>query len=133
MVLPLKVKLLCIRVRKDMYKGSLSRVDLILFKLLCSALSFFRACSPSYGEVKVRTITGSFTGTSMVLPVPEVKQALRSMGAGFGGTMFRSKPTIFQWTTKSGPNAYLSILGIGLDLTGWILQPKKYMEYCKMC
>jgi hypothetical protein len=35
-----------------------------------------------------------------------------------GGGLFRSKPTIFQLSTKAGPNANLAILGIGIDLLG---------------
>jgi hypothetical protein len=34
------------------------------------------------------------------------------------GSMFISKPTIFQMSRKAGPNANLAILGIGIDLIG---------------
>jgi hypothetical protein len=35
-----------------------------------------------------------------------------------GDTMFKSKPSIFQFSQKAGPNASLAILGIGIDLLG---------------
>lgn len=33
-------------------------------------------------------------------------------------TLFRSKPSIFQFSQKAGPNSSLAILGIGIDLLG---------------
>jgi hypothetical protein len=35
-----------------------------------------------------------------------------------GDSLFKSKPTIFQFSQKAGPNANLAILGIGIDLLG---------------
>jgi hypothetical protein len=35
-----------------------------------------------------------------------------------GDTLFKSKPSIFQFSQKAGPNATLAILGIGIDLLG---------------
>jgi hypothetical protein len=80
MCLPIRVKVLCLRVKKGIASGSLSRGDLILFKLLLTVLSFFRATSPEWAEVKVETITGEFTGTSPYLPTKTIVEALKSMG-----------------------------------------------------
>jgi hypothetical protein len=54
---------------------------------------------------------------------PVGKQVLRRLGnyvkfSGKGDSMFKSKPTIFQFSQKAGPNANLAILGIGIDLLG---------------
>lgn len=35
-----------------------------------------------------------------------------------GDTLFKSKPSIFQFSQRAGPNANLAILGIGIDLLG---------------
>lgn len=51
-----------------------------MFKLLLTALSFFRATSPKFAPVKTSTITGPFTGSSEVLPEQLLKRALRSLG-----------------------------------------------------
>jgi hypothetical protein len=85
------------------------------FKLLVTVLAFFRACSPSWSEVKSSTITGSFTGVSEQLPQKEVVMALQSLGLG---KLSVRKPNLLQFSTKSGPNAPLAVLGIGFDLLG---------------
>jgi len=174
-------------VKQGIASGSLARGDLIMFKLLLTAVSFFRATSPKWAEVKKSTITDPFTGTCNTLPTKSIEEALKSMGwkptshrytfiecfdplvADFrsaikelkdsgvpvipllylipftyflvsganpvrglvfrrirkwwvsgskGGGLFRSKPTIFQYSQKAGPNANLAILGIGIDLVG---------------
>jgi hypothetical protein len=43
------------------------------------------------------------------------------------------KPSIFWASAKVGPNLPVSTLGIGLDLIGWIMRPKKYFDYIKIC
>jgi hypothetical protein len=119
MCLPIRIKTLCLRVKQGIASGSLSRGDLVLFKLLLTAISFFRACSPEWSEVKKGTIIDPFTGDCQTLPTKTIEQALRSMGwNGKKGSMFKSKPTIFQFSQKAGPNANLAILGIGIDLLG---------------
>jgi hypothetical protein len=100
------------------------------FKLLVTVLAFFRACSPSWSEVKSSTITGIFTGKKETLPQYEVESALRSLGIRH---LHVSKPNMFQFSTKAGPNAPLAVLGIGLDLLGWMCRPFKWLEYCEMC
>jgi hypothetical protein len=121
-------------VKKGIASGSLSRGDLVLFKLLLTALSFFRATSPEWAEVKKSTITDPFSGTRLTLPAKSIEAALKSMGwNGKKGTLFKSKPSIFQFSQKAGPNANLAILGIGIDLLGWMLRPKSYFQYCLMC
>jgi hypothetical protein len=106
-------------VKKGIASGSLSRGDLVLFKLLLTALSFFRATSPEWAEVKKCTITDPFMGSDQYLPTKSIEDALRSMGwNGKKGSLFKSKPTIFQFSQKAGPNANLAILGIGIDLLG---------------
>jgi hypothetical protein len=134
MCLPIRIKALCLRVKKGIASGSLSRGDLVLFKLLLTAISFFRATSPEWAEVKKGTITDPFNGECMTLPTKSIEVALRSMGwNGKKGSLFKSKPTIFQFSQKAGPNANLAILGIGIDLLGWMLRPKSYIQYCLMC
>jgi hypothetical protein len=106
-------------VKQGIASGSLSRGDLVLFKLLLTALSFFRATSPEWSEVKKSTITDPFTGRCATLPAKSIEAALKSMGwNGKKGTLFKSKPSIFQFSQKAGPNANLAILGIGIDLLG---------------
>jgi hypothetical protein len=78
--LPIRIKALCLRVKKGIASGSLTRGDLILFKLLLTALSFFRATSPKWSEVKKSTITDPFTGQSQLLPTKSIEVALKSMG-----------------------------------------------------
>jgi hypothetical protein len=187
MCLPIRIKTLCLRVKQGIASGSLSRGDLVLFKLLLTALSFFRATSPEWSEVKKSTITDPFSGTCETLSTKSIEAALRSMGwkrnndvkslsevfnplvddfksaikslekSGLpvipalycipfvyfilkgdnpvglkvwsrlksfirfcrkGDSLFYSKPTIFQFSQKAGPNANLAILGIGIDLLG---------------
>jgi hypothetical protein len=90
-----------------------------LFKLLLTALSFFRATSPEWSEVKKTTITDPFMGVDPYLPTKSIEEALKSMGwDGKKGGLFKSKPTIFQFSQRAGPNANLAILGIGIDLVG---------------
>ncbi|QKI79964.1 RNA-dependent RNA polymerase [Erysiphe necator associated mitovirus 16] len=134
MCLPIRIKTLCLRVKQGIASGSLSRGDLVLFKLLLTVLSFFRATSPEWAEVKKSTITDPFTGSCQTLQAKSIEVALKSMGwNGKKGGLFRSKPTIFQFSQKAGPNANLAILGIGIDLLGWMLRPKSYIQYCLMC
>jgi hypothetical protein len=80
MCLPIRIKALCLRVKKGIASGSLSRGDLVLFKLLLTAISFFRATSPELAEVKKSTITDLFEGTCMTLPTKSIEEALKSMG-----------------------------------------------------
>jgi hypothetical protein len=54
---------------------------------------------------------------------PVGKQVMRLLGSYWaflrkGDGMFKSKPTIFQFSQKAGPNANLAVLGIGIDLLG---------------
>jgi hypothetical protein len=80
MCLPIRIKALCLRVKQGIASGSLSRGDLVLFKLLLTAISFFRATSPEWSEVKKSTITDQFTGQSQTLPTKSIEQALKTMG-----------------------------------------------------
>jgi hypothetical protein len=80
MCLPIRIKALCLRVKQGIASGSLSRGDLVLFKLLLTAISFFRATSPKWAEVKKGTITDQFTGHSQTLPTKSIEAALKSMG-----------------------------------------------------
>lgn len=131
--LPIRIKSLCLRVKQGIASGSLNRGDLVMFKLLLTALSFFRATSPKWAEVKKSTITEPFTGSDMLLPTKSIEVALKSMGwRGPKDRLFRSRPSIWQLSTKAGPNANLAILGIGIDLLGWMLRPKSWGQYCLM-
>jgi len=95
--LPKGIKELLQRVRVGLAQGSLSRVDLILYKLVLTALSFFRATSPNYSVIKKSTITGSFTGSCETLPIKEIESALKSLGwDGIRGSLFKSKPNMLQ-------------------------------------
>jgi len=212
MCLPIRIKTLCLRVKRGIASGSFSRKDQILFKLLLTCLSFFRATSPEWAEVKKSTITSDFSGSNQLLDPKSIEEALRSMGwreertiriitindwfnelfrkiqsgqpktiyeiwssetpwlilfdelyhltyfllfdysirGHFGrlrdvtwfpciswrrrvwNRFFTHKPTIFQMSTKAGPNANLAILGIGIDLLGWMLRPKSWGHYCLM-
>lgn len=133
-ILPHSVKLLCTRVRVGISRGSLNRGDRLLFKLVLSFLSFFRATSPRFSEAKFSTITAPFGGVCETLDSRVLGEALRSLERSAGRRLvFRHKPSIFMFTTKAGPNAPLAILGIGLDLVAWILTPNKYISYCLMC
>jgi hypothetical protein len=67
-------------VKKGIASGSLTRGDLVLFKLLLTALSFFRATSPKWSEVKKSTITDPFTGKGTTLETKSIERALKSMG-----------------------------------------------------
>lgn len=78
--LPIRIMILCRRVKQGIASGSLSRGDLVLFKLLLTALSFFRATSPEWAEVKKSTITDPFSGTSEYLPTKSIEDALKTMG-----------------------------------------------------
>lgn len=80
MILPDKVKLLCLRVRIGLASGSLARGDLLLFKILLSIISFFRCASPKYGIVKKSTITDPFGGKYETLEESHIKRALSTMG-----------------------------------------------------
>lgn len=80
MCLPIRIMTLCLRVKQGIASGSLSRGDLVLFKLLLSALSFFRATSPDWAEVKKSTITDQFSGSCQTLPAKSIERALKSMG-----------------------------------------------------
>jgi hypothetical protein len=78
--LPIRVKNLCLRVKSGIAAGSLPRGDLVLFKLLLTALSFFRATSPKWSEVKKSTITAPFEGQGVHLETKSIIRALKSMG-----------------------------------------------------
>jgi hypothetical protein len=78
--LPIRIKNLCLRVKVGIASGSLTRGDLVLFKLLLTALSFFRATSPEWAEVKKGTITDQFTGQCDTLPAKSIEAALKTMG-----------------------------------------------------
>lgn len=80
MCLPIRIKTLCLRVKKGIASGSLTRGDLVLFKLLLTALSFFRATSPEWAEVKKSSITDPFIGTCSTLDTKSIEEALKSMG-----------------------------------------------------
>ena len=80
MCLPIRIKALCLRVKQGIAAGSLSRGDLVLFKLLLTALSFFRATSPEWAEVKDSTITDPFSGQCQTLNTKSIEEALKSMG-----------------------------------------------------
>ena len=80
MCLPIRIKALCLRVKQGIASGSLTRGDLVLFKLLLTVLSFFRATSPEWAEVKKSTITDPFMGTCATLPAKSIEVALKSMG-----------------------------------------------------
>jgi len=132
--LPDSIKRLCLRVRVGISMGSLSRGDLLLFKVLLTLISFFRAASPTYGVVKKSTIIGQFTGRYSTLREHQIVNALRSMGwNGKKGSLFSRKPSVLHFTLKSGPNAPIAVLGMGLDLIAWMLNPMKYRQYCLMC
>jgi hypothetical protein len=128
--LPIEFKNLLQRVRVGIYNGSLSRYDLVLVKLLFSALSFFRCSSPKYAPTKISTITGNFTGESRTLDRNILIQAINSMGLTEG--MFRSKASIINFSTKAGPNAPLAVLGLGIDLIAWMQNPAKWVEYVRL-
>jgi hypothetical protein len=80
MCLPIGIKTLCLRVKGGIAAGSLSRGDLVLFKLLLTALSFFRATSPKWSKVNKSTITDPFNGTSETLDTKSIRVALGTMG-----------------------------------------------------
>lgn len=132
-ILPLGVKLKLVLVKKGLSTGSLPRTDLLFVKLLFSVLSWFRAASPEFSETKIETITGRFTGEVLELDPKLLKEALLSMKIPMEGKMFKSKPSLTFNSTKSGPNSTIAVLGIGLDLVGWIMTPRSYIQYCKMC
>jgi hypothetical protein len=132
-ILPLSVKLKLVQVKRGLSSGSLPRTDQIFVKLLFTILSFFRAASPNYSETKIRSITGWFTGSYLQLTDSKIKVALTSMGAKCDGSLFKSKPSLYFNSTKSGPNSTIAVLGIGLDLVGWIMVPKSWSKYVQLC
>jgi len=132
-ILPLGVKLKLVSVKKGLSTGSLPRTDLLFVKLLFSILSWFRAASPDYSETKIKTITGEFTGEVLELDPKLLRKALLSMKIPMNGKMFKSKPSLLFNSTKAGPNSTIAVLGIGLDLVGWIMTPRSYIQYCLMC
>lgn len=88
-------------------------MELALFKLFVTVLSFFRATSPVYSKPKFTTISGGFTGVSQVLPVGEIRQALKDLGI----TQLKvRKPSPVWLSMKSGPNFPLATVGMGVDL-----------------
>jgi hypothetical protein len=129
--LPLQVKRFLVEARLAIHRGSLPRGLMIQLKLLLSMLSFFRACSPDEElDPKYTTITAPFSGVSERLDEKELVRALKYMGLN---TLKVQKPSIFLLSSKSGPNLPNATVAIGLDTLGWILRPKKYFTYCKMC
>jgi len=129
-VLPNKVKSLCCETKEGIRNGSLPRIVLVKFKLLLSVLAFFRATSPKFSEPKFETITSPFGGQCEYLPEEEIKVALRNLKID---NFREKKPSIFHFTTKAGPNAPLAVLGLGFDLLGWMVRPRKWWSYCLMC
>jgi hypothetical protein len=129
MILPLKVKLFLNTVKVGIASGSLPRGQLIQVKLLLSLLSFFRACSPSFRKVSWDSIVKPNSGEG-TLNVGELKAALKSLGIT---TLLVGKPSIFYASSKAGPNFPVATIGLGLDLIGWILRPRKWYEYCLIC
>lgn len=113
---------LCYEVKIGINSGSLSRIILIKFKLLLTLLSFFRAASPEFADIKVQTITGAFSGISEEINPTEIREALKDLGLL---TLKVKKPRLLQFTTKSGPSSPLAVLGIGFDLIGWMCNPSK--------
>lgn len=87
----------------------------MLFKLMVSVLSFFRATSPKYSVAKFSTITSGFTGCGETLPSAEIRQALADLGLQ---KLEVRKPSILWFSQKSGPNFPIATLGMGLDLIG---------------
>jgi hypothetical protein len=129
MILPLKVKLFLNTVKLGIASGSLPRGQLIQVKLLLSLLSFFRACSPSFRKVKWDSIVTPNHGVSK-LNVVELTSALKSLGIT---TLKVGKPSIFFASSKAGPNFPVATIGLGLDLIGWTMRPRKWYEYCLIC
>jgi len=128
-ILPLKVKLFLNLVKNGIASGSLPRGQLIQVKLLLTLLSFFRACSPSFRLVNWDSIVKPNLGDS-TLNVVELKAALKSLGIT---TLRVGKPSIFYASSKAGPNFPVATIGLGLDLIGWTLRPRKWYEYCLIC
>lgn len=133
-ILPSQVKVRLMKIRIDLMNGSLRRTDLLWLKLLLTLISFFRACSPVYAVVKTTTITGEFSGTTRVLGTEEIRKALEILGWRKRSLLsqIRGKGSVINFSTKAGPNASLSVLGIGLDLVGYMHQPKLWVKYCRM-
>jgi len=128
-ILPLKVKLFLNAVRRGIESGSLPRGQLIRVKLLLTLLSFFRACSPSFRKVSWDSIVKPNLGDS-TLNVVELEAALKSLGIT---TIKVGNPSIFYASSKAGPNFPVATIGLGLDLIGWIMRPRKWYEYCLIC
>jgi len=123
----------CRSVKIGITSGSLTRRDLILFKLGVSVLSIFRCTSPKWSQWKVDTITAPLLeGACSTLPEKQIRFALKSMGLLKGKKIFKSSPNIFQFSVKAGPNAPLAVLGIGLDLIGMMHNWNCYKGYCLM-
>jgi hypothetical protein len=115
--LPIRVRIKLLSIKKGIASGSLPRLDLIWVKTLFTLLSFFRACSPNYGEVKISTITGPFTGRGETLPGKELRAVLETMKRESSIT-FNRKPSVFMFSSKAGPNSSIAVLGLGVDLLG---------------
>jgi len=129
-VLPSSIKnTLCVA-KSLVYSGSLPRGLLIRVKLILSMMSFFRACSPKYSKVSWSSITDPFNGRDTNLSSIRLLAALKSLGIT---TLKVGKPSIFWASSKAGPNFPVATLGLGLDLIGWLLRPRKWLVYCKIC
>lgn len=129
-ILPFKVKLLLRDVKRGLFAGSLPRGLQIQLKLILSMLSWFRAASPKYSETKYTSVTKQFTGISETLDAWELRMALKSLGIT---TLRVGKPSIFWASSKAGPNFPIATFGLGLDALGWVMRPKKWLQYFLMC
>jgi len=129
-ILPYKVKILLRDIKRGLFAGSLPRGQQIQLKLILSMLSWFRAASPEYSKTSYATITKPFSGISEVLDNWELKKALNTLGIL---TLKVKKPSVFWASSKAGPNFPIATFGSGLDALGWVMRPKKWLQYLLMC
>jgi hypothetical protein len=93
-------------------------------RALISLISIFRAMSPKDHIPKFGTITDPFNGVSETLPQELVKEAIDSLVKSCGSRLpWKLRSPTFFLSTKSGVNANVAYLSVGLDLLAIMRNP----------
>lgn len=98
-----------------------------LIRALISTLSIFRAMSPKVWIPKFSTVTNPFQGISEVFDSELLHKGLKSLNAVNYFKGRRLKEPVFFLSNKSGVNAKIAYLSMGLDLLALLRNPTIYI------
>jgi len=95
----------------------------LILRAVLSTVAIFRSLSPKH-VLKFDSVTAPYTGTG-TLSKKEILAALKSLGI----TRLKVGSPYFFWSNKSGVNAQLAFMSIGLDFIGILGHPKVFIGH----